>query len=284
MKESIAAVVVLYNPDSQVVANVESYLADVQRVYLVDNSDGATTTALLSPLQVRDNVVYIRNGQNLGIAQALNAGAQRAIRDGFTFLLTMDQDSSMPANMVPALQEVYQKKADEPIGIVSPRHAPINKEVTSPFEECNDLFVMTSGNLLNLDAYQKCGPFNEGYFIDHVDNEYCLRLRTKNYKLYYLNRPLNHNLGQFQTRKFMGFPISFTGHSPLRYYYIVRNGLYLKKEYAKRFPGVRKYVYALIVKETVKAIFLEDQTARRLRMLVAAFQDYRKNISGKRIM
>jgi rhamnosyltransferase len=40
-----------------------------------------------------DNVLYYPNYQNFGIAKALNIGCQKALDEGYEWVLTMDQDS-----------------------------------------------------------------------------------------------------------------------------------------------------------------------------------------------
>ena len=66
--------------------------------------------------------------------------------------------------------------------------------------------VMTSGNLLNIAAHKKVGGFDEKYFIDCVDWEYCLKLNTMNYQVLTLNDiELNHSLEvPFKTTALIG--------------------------------------------------------------------------------
>ena len=40
------------------------------------------------------NSLYIPNRSNMGIAKATNIGCQKALSDGFKWIMTMDQDSS----------------------------------------------------------------------------------------------------------------------------------------------------------------------------------------------
>jgi GT2 family glycosyltransferase len=42
---------------------------------------------------------------------------------------------------------------------------------------------MSSGNLLNLAAFKQVGAYNESFFIDYVDHEYCLRLKKKRFSI-----------------------------------------------------------------------------------------------------
>ena len=90
----LASVVVFYNPSDDNINNINAYKNIVDRVYVVDNSDDDI-------VRLKDDKVikYIKLGQNLGIAKALNVGAEHAIADGYEWLLTMDQDSKITKEM-----------------------------------------------------------------------------------------------------------------------------------------------------------------------------------------
>ena len=97
------------------------------------------------------NIVYIKNKSNLGIATALNQAANLAIKEGYDFLLTMDQDSLPDENMISKMIESIQELNLNDIGIISPVH--VNKYDTLKVEKEKISYkfdAMTSGNLLNL--------------------------------------------------------------------------------------------------------------------------------------
>ena len=88
---NLCAVVVLFNPQSleKPVSNVNSYSKFLHKVYIVDNSE-CDNSNIAKEIQ---NAVYIPLKKNTGIANALNVGCELAIKDGFEFCMTMDQDS-----------------------------------------------------------------------------------------------------------------------------------------------------------------------------------------------
>jgi len=43
MRSKIAAVVVLYNPDKNILKNIDSYINSVDKVYVIDNSEDKDT-------------------------------------------------------------------------------------------------------------------------------------------------------------------------------------------------------------------------------------------------
>lgn len=88
-QSDIAAVVIWYNPNLEFQQNVETYAKFLPKIYIVDNSDGDNAD-LASRIP---NAEYIANRKNLGIAAALNIGCDKAMADGFSHVMTMDQDS-----------------------------------------------------------------------------------------------------------------------------------------------------------------------------------------------
>jgi rhamnosyltransferase len=149
----------------------------------------------------------------------------------------MDQDSSFEANginkLIASIDEV--EAVYEHVAIITPYHLVSNELIPATKEEFTEKkIVMTSGNLLNLDAYLTVGDFNENLFIDYVDYEYCLRLRNHNFKIIQNNSVwLKHSLGDFSVRNFLGIKIGVSNHNYIRRYYKTRNSLYVGFRYLK---------------------------------------------------
>lgn len=227
----VSGVVVLYHPDSSLVENIQSYINCIEKLYVIDNS-GFIDSEVVSEIEKINKCIYVNNERNLGLAQALNIGAQMALDNGADWLLTMDQDSHFREGALMHMIRWLNNNDAKNVGIVSPVHKTAGsslKVCTGPVEVST---VMTSGNLLNLEAYIEVGPFREDFFIDYVDHEYCLRLKNFSYKiLIHCDSVLEHNLGESKYVNFFGFTIIYTSHNRVRRYYITRNRLRIIKEY-----------------------------------------------------
>jgi rhamnosyltransferase len=282
IKTDIAGVVILYNPDNSVYENIKSYEDQVNVLYIYDNSE-IINPEFAKEFQKKSSTYYISNQVNLGIAKVLNDAANKAIENGFDYLLTMDQDSKAPANLV----ERLSKKASEStqFGIVSPLHSnKFNthlKEIKDTEEYVNT--TMTSGNLLSLNAYNSVGPFNEDFFIDYVDIEYCLRLKRNGYKIVRLNDlVLEHAEGNIFKKK-MGSKVFYPiNNAPIRYYYKTRNLLYLKNLYKSEFLKLLKIEYLVYIKNIGKMILFENQKFNKISMIVIGILDYITKKKGKK--
>lgn len=285
MRYRIAAVLVLYYPDANLMQRVDSYIKNVEVLYAIDNTDNGDPNlqAILSGYQ---KIVYVGNGANLGIATALNQGANLAIANGCDFLLTMDQDSffSNGPGLATLIDKLYQFDV-KTLGILSPEHdhPTLSESAKSGVEKVN--FVMTSGNLLNLHVYKTVGPFDETLFIDHVDHEFCFRLNSHNYGVFLDHDvKLSHSLGSVKGMRLLGLTIGkFVSHSPVRTYYMVRNGLAVAKKYENIFPEFRKKNISLIFKEIGKIPF-ESNKLERVKLVWLAIRHFKQKRSGKLIL
>ncbi len=261
----IAAVVVLYQPKKYIFDNIQSYYDFVELVIVIDNSE-MPDDKIKEWLASKNKIHTVINGSNLGIGKALNFGCEIAISKGFQWILTMDQDSSFSSDMMGCYLECFEQLDDtETIAVISPIHIPSTIYPEHPCIAKETTHVMTSGNLLNLAAYQCIGGFNESLFIDEVDHDYCLKARLKQYRVVEMPHiHLAHELGEEVEIRKNGLSIKTRTHSPLRFYYITRNRLYIWRRYFKHFPSTEPIGLPNIVKPLLFALLYHDQKPRRL--------------------
>lgn len=280
--EQVAGVVVLYNPAQDVLDNILSYLPQVGVLIAVDNSETPDPEFVRS-LSLLPGVRYISNGGNLGIARALNTGARLAMADGYGYLLTMDQDSRAVPGMVSVLLQKMRESAFAGTGIAAPFHLTKPGGISIKSGECRKvLYVMTSGNLLDLQAYQAVGGFREELFIDFVDVEYCLRLNQSGYSV--LQVPgtyLDHRVGDLVDIGFFRLFFRVTSHSPIRMYYKTRNRLLVTALYRKRFPAFWWRDKLRFCLEFCRLILFEPDKRAKVAMLMRGWLDYRRGKYGK---
>lgn len=236
--KSVCAVVVAFNPNSDLLENITALRPQVREVVVVDNASSPTTLKHVQEVEKCGAKVFY-NGENLGIAAALNIGMRYASEQGYTWIATFDQDSKPPAEFVERLLEAYDAYPNrEHIAILSPvyrdeatgtvfQHSEKNGESSQEI-----VSTMTSGNLVRAEVLAKTGLFAEDFFIDYVDHEFCLRCRKEGFGvLESRTATLNHNLGE--TEKYIRFGLTFhaTNHSSLRRYYNSRNRLVVYRRY-----------------------------------------------------
>ena len=283
--------IVLYNPDPRrLLLSLNSIVQQVEHVILIDNAsdnvDGVSS--LLSKYQ---NVSLIKNEENLGIAAALNQICKTAYNSGANWVLTLDQDTVCPSDII---SELATHCDDNSIGIICPAvnyeglninknnggEVTINKnnggEVTTSVGAC-----MTSGSLTNLKAWNKVGGFREDYFIDFVDNEFCMKLHISNFNIIRVNGCImNHQLGVACEKRVLGvFKRKVCIHSPWRFYYMTRNNLIFIWQYKSRLNIIKEYLKLGSI--LWNGVFYADEKEETCRYIKKGITDARQHRMGK---
>ena len=271
-KETICAVYVTYHPDTRFPERVARIVPQVAHIVIVDNCSNEEAVRMLRALCEGGNSELIENTENLGIATALNQGVRHAIELGYAWGLTLDQDSWPEAELVTTLSEIYAAHPDrEKVKMIGSNYrSPVTEYsvldcegVTSGFIETEA--VITSCSMMSLKTFEEVGPFRDDFFIDHVDHEYCLRLRSHGYKVIISCKPLMvHSIGNGTNHKILWKNLVCSNHPPIRKYYIMRNRLVLYRMYAFNEPLwiIRSLREVLI--ETILIILFECQKLRKI--------------------
>lgn len=279
----IAAAVVLYNPTDEMLENIRLYADDVLTVYVIDNSEHKVND-VEKKLEILNHVRYIRNESNLGIARALNMAAELALENGYDFLLTMDQDSKVTPGMIDAMFRCMETSGDPlMIGIIAPVQVFMSHQSSRHIGNCEEILTtLTSGNILNLKAYQTVGPFLDTLFIDYVDHEYCLRLNDSKFRVIQANKAiLHHSLGALKEKRLFLKRFAIGNHPPIRRYYATRNRFYLRSRYRKRFPRYFRSFFKYVIYELLTILLYETDKIEKLRMMWKGYRDYKVDHYGK---
>lgn len=280
-KYKVMGVVILYHPDHEVIENISTYLDQVGQLLVIDNSD-ISHSKIVDEIKSFKNINYISYGQNIGIARALNHAAQVAIKKGYKFLLTMDQDSKVPLNLVNASVSIFEENNN--VGLVTPLHAHKYGTHIKPIGKTEKVIIaMTSGNLISLDVYKKVGGFDEDYFLDYIDIEYCFKLHLHHYDVIRINDLiLAHNEGAITEISIFNKKVHPHNHQPFRWYYKTRNILLLGKKYKKKFPELFSLEFNSYLRMIIRLILFEKYKIRKMRMILLGWWDYLNNKKGKK--
>jgi rhamnosyltransferase len=239
-KERMCAIVVTYNPGSGLLSRLAALHSQVGEVIVVDNNSRSAVLEALRRTPAELNIALINNNENLGVATALNQGVSLAMEHGFDWALLLDQDTTPAIGIADHLVESCSDFPDpNKLAIVGSNYVNgTTGRVRWPRESFGALswmerkIVITSGSLISLNAFQAIGPFRDEYFIDCVDQEYCLRARAKGFKVIVTREPLmTHDIGQPTLHRLLWRRVAAYNHAPIRKYYLVRNHIAMAKEY-----------------------------------------------------
>lgn len=274
----LSATVTFYNPTRENIENIFSYIDKVDRVYIIDNSSKSNESMLPN----NSKIVYKANLKNLGVASALNDAAKMAIEDKSDWLLTMDQDSKFTGNNLSKMIDYLENNDCKNIGLISPWHV-IKTGVKKSEKNIEDVVeVMTSGNIINLDAYQKIGGYKDWLFIDGIDFDYCMNLNVNGYKVRRLNYcELEHELGDIKIVKILGRNFVCSNHNYIRRYYMARNNHYIYDLYHDDFPEYCEMILHGLDGQFRNILVFEKDKYRKLRNMKRGYKDYKKGIKGE---
>ena len=276
----VAAIIVSYNPDSNLFDSINLLLNQVEKVIIVDNGSKEKYVKYIKSIN-EDKIEIILNKENLGIATALNIGVRKALENGYEWILTMDQDSKASPDMVKKMFNVYNSiNREERKDILSIFPNFVDERIQS-IEEYVDADI-TSGNLLRKEVFEKVGFFDDSLFIDLVDTDFCMRLNEKGIKMIKIrDAVLYHSLGESKTIKGILGSFNTSNHSALRRYYMTRNRFYIWEKY----KGLNSFTLnrdkKLFKKEFVKIILGEKDKVNKIKMVLRGYKDYKKGIKGK---
>ena len=287
----VAAIIVSYNPDKNLLDSVNLLISQVEKIIIVDNGSIEEKRKDISSIKDIDNerIEVIFNEENLGIATALNIGVREALKQGFNWILTMDQDSKASKDMVEKMFEVYnnidEKERKSILSIfpnfVDERIQSIEENSVMNTYEYVDADI-TSGNLVKAEVFDKVGFFDDSLFIDLVDTDFCMRLNEKNIKMIKVRDAiLYHSLGESQSVKSIFGKFNTSNHSALRRYYMTRNRFYTWNKYKNLNSFTLNRDKKLFKKEFVKIILGEDDKLNKVKMVLKGYKDYKNGVKGK---
>ncbi|KSU79122.1 rhamnosyltransferase [Pseudarthrobacter enclensis] len=245
----VVAVISAFHPPLDLPERVKQLNQQVVHTVVVD--DGSDLEGISPVLQELAELgcTVVRMPDNIGIAAALNAGIEAALKDWSPdFVVTLDQDSALDDGYIAAALETYAAAhaAGIDVGLVSAQsHNGLNVPLLSRRARFPQAFdPLQSGAVIPASTFKTAGLLDGRLFIDCVDSEYNLRVRSHGLAtLIGKGCNMTHALGQAQPMMLFGWHVSVLGrkrhvhsHAPFRVYYMTRNNIHLWRQYGARFP------------------------------------------------
>ena len=242
-------VVVILNYNGKVLAErclqsvIESPYAN-KEIILVDNGSTDGTVEYLR--NVFANIIFVANSENLGVAGGRNRGFVEAIRRGADYILSLDNDTRIVANMINALVEVAE--SDPRIGIVGPKTYMDNGSgriqcaggrVTytqnvcaergrgevdhGQYDKIEDVdYFPGFGFMARRDVFEKLNFLDETFYgYGHEDTDFCVRATQLGYRVVYVPKALLWHRGS----------ATIGSYSPQKKYLEAVNSAYFVRKY-----------------------------------------------------
>lgn len=219
--------------------NIRVVIRQVSYLVIVDNGSTNFKKIQHSLFKIKQTKL-ISLKSNRGISYAQNKGFRYFKSIGFKWVLTLDQDSLIPSNSVDKMVSSNPFK-NQDTGIIGMNFLSKGQKISSglglsePYEVDT---IISSGNLVSVEAWDNVGGFDDFLFIDSVDFDFNIRLKLMGYKIWKIeNLYMEHTIGmpikQGIIKKMFLFKNEdlLFDHPPFRIYYIERNNIILSKRY-----------------------------------------------------
>lgn len=235
----VGAIVVLFEWNWQAIEPLITMLLEqVDIVCVVDNGQSVESLPVWP-----NGVHYLPMARNIGIAAAQNKGAALLFSHACDAVLLMDQDSQIPKSYLADLKNAWKilAKAGMPIGTIGAayrdvktgrisdgiRYSPFGTIQRIPISASKDPirvdYVIASGSIVSMRAWQLLGGMDEALFAYLVDIEWGLRAKHQGFESYLLPKPMMaHSIGKKTT---LFFGRQRVVHDNFRQYFILRNPL-----------------------------------------------------------
>lgn len=266
----IIGVVTFYYPEKKVWNNISTYIEQLDKLIIWENTPSNDSKPYVIPW--KDKVEVMGLGKNVGIGKALNEVILYARENNYAFLLTMDQDSYFENSDFEKYVNIL-KQSRTISSILSPNYI-IHEQYLYPYDTglVQVDTTLTSGSLYPMTIFDQIGLFRDDFFIDVIDLEYSLRAKRYGITTQIATSiRLYHAAGYQKTKhKFLWKTFFPNEYSPMRSYYIVRNGILAMKLYPneKNWNG---YLFYWFYKRMFFVLLYEDQKLAKLKSLLLGF-------------
>lgn len=196
---------------------------------------------------------------NAGIAAAQNAGIRLAKKLGAKMIGFFDQDSHADEKLLEKLEKALQNLGEcvvSPLALEKDSWNEYPVQILGRLGYPKDVFVkgkkvpqkvdlvISSGMMTTAEVFEKVGVYDEDFFIDFVDVEWCLRCKKAEIPVYVIpDAVLMHKIGNENVS--VG-EMSIVVHSAVRTYYKVRNAFLLLYKKAGVIFTMRQILPALL--------------------------------------
>lgn len=254
------------------------------RLYAVDNASSDGSADQLEAEQ-DSRIVVIRNADNVGFCTGSNQGISRALEDGCSYVLLLNNDTEYPENFLAELMAAANNSAAHSLFCPkiyfhsdrsriwfaggrfnrwlgeNPRHIGEGESDDMRFDMPSEIdFITGCCMLVSPRVFQRIGLLDEKYFAYLEDADFCLRARRAGFSMSYVpSAHLYHKVSALTGGSLSAFSIRMG----------VRNRVY----YLRKHFGVAGFLTfsALYLFLIALRFILGRETRSQFRMRLSAF-------------
>jgi len=282
----VCAVVVTFHPQRQDLENLSALRLQVEGLVVVDNGSGTAELEQLRASCLIECYELIENGENLGIAAALNIGVRWANSNGFEWIALFDQDSAVTDGFITQMIRDFKLLREQRnIMQIIPRYRDpeTGVERVTPLDKDGGPFVtITSGSVFPTKVFEECGFFREELFIYCVDDDFSLRIRQQGFSIAESKTAvLLHRSGRPTSHRLLWKEVVTHNYRPESRYYWMRNKVWMLRNYGCRWPQLIYPSLRGMLVIPLKVLVFEESPGRKMRMFLRGLVDGLRGKMGK---
>ncbi|MEK7645601.1 MAG: glycosyltransferase [Patescibacteria group bacterium] len=264
----IALITLNYNGAESTIKLLESLQNQTDPDFsLIVADNGSTDIQKLRDYCENKPIHIIENGANLGFGGGCNIAIKRALKNGASWLVLLNNDTWVESDFISHLKAILERTnglvglpIDEGDGEIamggrlewlsptlSHNHSFLNHKQNARKNGKNVCYAIGGGMAIDSSAVEKIGYFDENYFLYFEDADLSMRAHEAGVPIAFPTKPIIHHTVSTTTRK-LGAPLL------LRYHY--RNALYFNFKNAPLFYKIGAIFWSVIifVKQLVKLL------------------------------
>jgi rhamnosyltransferase len=279
MRMRILGVITSFFPNiDELEKNINSFLEGIEHLIIWENTPKEKSNIDKLIGKLNSTKIEVRTtGHNEYLAVPFNLCAKFASDNGFTHILTMDQDSCFVSNQFEKYINLVDKHFEENVAVYGSNNRYTPKSNNSI---CEVNSVILSGSIFPVKSFNKLDGFNEELVIDAIDTEYCYRAIVKNYKIILMSEiNLEHQIG-YRHKHWSG--LTLVPYSAQRTYYYLRNTFWIWEKYPEYYKESYKksFVKYRVVYRCLKIVFEKD-SVRKLKAIFFSIKHYKEKRLGR---
>lgn len=187
--------VVFYYPNNADIGLLRRLQQANVPIYLIDNTP-ADDLSMTGSYLFQEGLKWLHRGENIGLSRAYNRAFAQAKNDGFSHVVIFDQDTFITQETLDFITTSLTINS-----VTDPLAGMINFSQNHPErkgQRRKRLLVVNSATAFNVECHGVVEGFNEVYFVDCVDYDYCLRCLNAKRSIYQVQGTpgLDHYIGQ----------------------------------------------------------------------------------------
>ena len=280
-REGVCAALTLFYPSDEQIENLVKYLDVFPELLIVDNTPTGRHE-YIDKIKGYKKIHVLSLSENIGLSKGLNLICESAYNLNYKYCCVLDQDSTLDNNSIEDMISFINNFGSK-VALFCPNIVYKHNNDNSCTSGSNDFkivdWAITSGSFFDLDVFKIMNGFDENYFIDRLEIDYCLKAKACGFPTVQVSSvSLHQELGEPAT--FCGF--KFYQHSPLRVYYQFRNRIYFytEKKYSSKLFSYLKLIL-LSIRQILKIILIESKKKEKIMYILQAIKDGKYGKYGK---